>query len=236
MGDMNLIGKMKKELDERGVRGLGQKIWKKLSGSLFYTTSSIWYERDLTEPIHHFSPDIDVETRFLVHDKSVLIEWLKENASRFPWIYFEKELPPAIEYNHVFMVMLREGSIIGYVKIGRNRCYIHDFDKTISFKERTAFIYDTFVIPEYRGKALALFALNQSSQYLKDQGLEKIVCHIEKWNISSIRTFIKGGFRIKDSIRFIKLCHLPFFVRSGFQPFFDLGKQVAQMPSTDAVS
>lgn len=217
-----LIDKMINEYTLNGISGLFKKIWNKIHHFLFYTTYSVWYERDLCKSILHFSPDCTVETDLLQYDKSKIIEWLKENKTNFPWIYFEKEISSAISNDHIYFTVTCQSSIIGYVKIGIGSTYIHDFDKSIEFNKGIAFIYDTFVLPEYRGKKLALYSLNQIAQYLKEKNYTKILCHIEKCNIPSIRTFENAGFSAKDSLRFTRIARFSFFVRSGCFPVFNV--------------
>jgi len=226
MDDNSLAIKLRNEYAQHGILGIFQKLHNRITKSLYYSTCSFWYERNLKDPIDDFMPDINIKTEFLIHDKYRLVEWFKKNKSRFPWIYFEKEISAALKYDHIFLVMQFENNIIGYVKIGRDHCYIHDFDKLIQFEPGNAFIYDTFILPEYRGKNLALFAINQTCQYLREQGFKKIICHIEQWNTPSIKTFGKGGFRTTGTIRFIRLAHVPLFFRGGHLPFFDLEKQL----------
>lgn len=227
-----LLNRLRNEIAQCGVWGLSQKIWNKIAKFLYYSTSSVWYERNLDEPILHITSDLNVETEFLVHDKIRLVEWLKENKSKYPWIYFEEEVDTALKHNHVYLLMMLQDHIIGYVKIGIGPTYIHDFDQMLIFQQGTAFVYDTFTLPEYRGKSLALFALNQAAEYFKARSFERILCHIESWNLPSIKTFEKAGFRAKESIRFIRTARFSLFIRGGCIPFFNLERYLSR-PADD---
>jgi uncharacterized protein (DUF362 family)/GNAT superfamily N-acetyltransferase len=163
-----------------------------------------------------------VEIEFLARNRTKLIEWLEEKKNTFPWIYSEKELEAAHDQDHVFLILTYQGCIIGYVKIGLGQVYIHDFDQAPTFPPKTAFIYDTFVLPEYRGKRLASFALEQVSRYCREKKYSKILCHIERWNVVSVRAFEGAGYEARESIRFIRLAGVPFFLRRGFLPFLNL--------------
>lgn len=222
------IDRFRTEITQHGLWELTQKCWSKFANYLYHSTSSIWYARNLEDPIDHFIPDIILNIEFLVHDKYRLVEWLRENKIKYPWIYFEKEVEAALRHNHVFLIMLHQDQIIGYVKIGIGPTYINDFDQMIELMPGTAFVYDTFTLPDYRGKRLALFALNQTGEYFKALNFTQILCHIEEWNVPSIKTFEKAGFHPIDSIRFIRAACLSFFIRGGYVPFLKLERYLSR--------
>lgn len=216
------FNKIKGSVTCHGVMGVAGKLWRKLATLLYCTSCSTWYLRDLQVPVMPFSPEIDVTIKFLVEDKLNLVRWLAENKGTYPWIYIENEIDVAMENKHIFLEMTHHEQIIGYIKVGRGRTYIHDFDRIVEFPPGTAFIYDTFTLPEYRGKSLALHALNSLIAYLKEYKYKQIVCHIEKWNIPSIRTFEKAGFHAFNSIMFVRIIRFTFFIRNRFVPFIEL--------------
>lgn len=215
----HIIDRLKTAVARHGVWGVAGKLWHKVAAFLYYSSCSTWYERDLQAPVPAFTPAVDVKAEFLRDDKMKLVHWLRENSGTYPWIYFEEEIDAAMKYDHLFLLLTHLERIIGYVKIGRGHTYIHDFDRLVEFPPGTAFVYDTFTLPEYRGKNLALFALNNLCDYLKAHDYRRILCHIEAWNVPSIKTFEKAGFRAIDSIRFFRAARVAFFVRSGCRPF-----------------
>jgi len=221
---LKLANDNKAEFNLKGLGGVFRKGWQKTRQFMFYSTCSIWYERSLDDPISRFTPGLDLEPGFLAHDKGELIEWLKQHQNRFPWIFSNKEIESALINKHIFFILKHKHSIIGYVKIGVGPTYIHDFDKTVVFEPGAAFIYDTFILPEYRGMNLALFAVNEVARFCKERNFKKMICHIEKWNIPSVKTFKKAGFQAVDSIRFIRVGKLSFYLRNKYRPFFNLEK------------
>ena len=222
--ELKLAHDIKTEFDLNGLSGVFRKGWQKARQFMFYSTCSIWYERNLDDPVSRITPGLDLEPDFLAHDKSELIEWLKWHQNRFPWIYLNKEIETALANKHIFFILKHKHSIIGYVKIGVGPTYIHDFDKTLVFEPSAAFIYDTFILPEYRGMNLALFAVNEVARFCKERSFKKMICHIEKWNTPSVKTFKKAGFQAVDSIRFIRVGRLSFYLRNKYRPFFNLEK------------
>jgi len=204
---------------KKRISGLITRMVRKIKYLIFRTTSSLWFEKMLEEPDEPVLPAINAEVEFLDEEGGILIKWLKENRNLFPWIYFEGEVEVARENRHIFAVIRHAGTIVGYIKIGVNRTYIHDFDKIVHFPAGTAFIYDTFILPLYRGKNLALFALGQTVDYLKERHFKKVWCHIEKWNQPSLRLYRKKGFKEIGRIRFSRIFGIPLFLENGCKPF-----------------
>ncbi|MBI5235122.1 MAG: GNAT family N-acetyltransferase [Deltaproteobacteria bacterium] len=183
---------------------------------------SIWFYRTLKDPIKPVQPGMDVEMVFLAEDKSGLIAWLKENSRSFPWIYIEKEVESALANGHIFGCVRRNDEIAGYVKIGIGPTYIHDFGRTIRFPDGVAFIYDTFVAPEYRGKRIGLYAVSGALNHLKRAGFKGVWCHIEEWNCASLKTFMRAGFTEASRIRFMRVLGMPLYIRGDGRPMMKL--------------
>src|SRR3990172_1308508 len=209
-------------IKRKGPLFLFNRLYKKIKMLTFRTTCSIWFEKSLDEPVEFVSPGIDITTNFLVSDKSRLIDWLTKYHITFPWIYISKEIDAAKSDNHIFVTLLHQEKIIGYIKVGIQHVYIHDFDRVVSFPPTSAFIYDTFILPDYRGKHLALYGIAKTIDYLREGKFKKLWCHIEKWNQASLRTFQNAGFKEKGYIRFSRLFGLPFFIRDGYKPLVSL--------------
>lgn len=224
MAKNELIKKIKYDLDLHGISGVIRKAWKRIGNYIYYTTNSIWYERKLDNYLPAFIPRIDLETYFLVQDKSEIIEWLEINRSRFPWIVSKNETDFAQSYQHPFFILKYKKNIIGYIKIGIGPTYINDYNKAVIFNPETAFIYDTFILPEYRGMNLTVFSLLEVARYLKEQNYTRILCCIEEWNNSSKKAFEKAGFISRDSIRFIRIVSFSFYLRDGYRLLRSLEK------------
>ena len=199
-----------------------KRVFKKIKNLIFRTTCSIWFEKTLHEIPNPVAPDVDISIEYLMDDISRLSDWLKTHHAVFPWLYFRKELESAQANKHIYACILHQDVIIGYVKIGMNNVYVHDFDKVVHFPSKVAFVYDIFVLPEYRGKHIASYVLIKIIQFLKERGFEKLWCHIEGWNHASIKTFQKIGFKEKASIRFSRLFGFPFFLQNSYKPLKSL--------------
>lgn len=223
---ISILNKIQAVFYQNGFCGVMRKIKQRTLHNFFYTTCSTWYERNLNNSVNNFVPDIKLKTDFLVREKERLITWLQDNKTKFSWIYFEKEIDAAIKNDHIFLIISHQTQIVGYVKIGIGQVYIHDFDQLVSFPPDTAFIYDIFILPRYRGKKLSFYALNQVIEHLKNKNLNRVLCHIENWNLPSIKSFQKAGFQAIESIRFVRVASFPFFLQNRFLPFSNLERRI----------
>ncbi|RPI79647.1 MAG: GNAT family N-acetyltransferase [Desulfobacteraceae bacterium] len=215
-------------LRRKGVLFLFAKAAQKISAFAFKTSNSIWFEKRLDGSVAPAAPDTEISFEFLVQDKAKLIDWLKERRRVYPWMYLGKEMRTAWADQHIFAVILFGKSIIGYCKIGRNRVYVNDFDGTVCFPRKTAFIYDTFVLPDFRGRHVAYLAVLQIAAYLSKQCYRNLWCHIEEWNGASLAVFRKAGFEKKGLIRYCRLCGFPFFIKDRFYPMTKLDRFIRQ--------
>lgn len=107
--------------------------------------------------------------------------------------------------------LMSQDKIIGYVKIGKGRVYILDFDMVIDFPSNTAFVMDTFIQEEFRGKKLFHLLISTTKNDLNKKGYENLYCHIRKDNKISSVAYEKNGFSKVSSLRYMKICGKSFF-------------------------
>lgn len=221
---MGLAERIKLLYGRDGLTGLLRKGWRKSRHFLFYSTSSTWYKYELDRTVLLTAPTLNLEVVCLERDKSELIDWLEKNRDSFPWIFSKKELNSALANKHLFFILKHEKKIIGYIKVGIGPTYILDFDRTVEFEPEVAFVYDTFILPEYRGMNLALYALRLVSSHFRQKGFKRILCHIEPWNLPSVKTYEKAGFHKAGTIRFVRIAICSFYILNRSRPFLSLEK------------
>lgn len=167
-----------------------------------------WYEKNLLDLPNQFKPKIDVKID--VASTNEVIDWIKEK--KIPGTDDTFELEYAQANKHYFPVAKYNDKIIGFEKIGFKKIFILDFEGFIYLPDKAAMIYDTFVLPEYRNLGIASFLTRESMIYLKNKGFEKIYCHILPTNESSIRSFLKIGFKKIRNIYFLKILGVKFII------------------------
>jgi ribosomal protein S18 acetylase RimI-like enzyme len=175
---------------------LRRSIGKFLS-SIFATNSAIWFEKDLTEKLAEYQPKIPVEID--MNSTSQTIEWLKKQNER--WVVHPQEIATALKYNHCWPSARINGEIIGCIKIGFGNVFIVDYNKVVEFPDRMAFIYDTYVLEDMRGKGVAKYLITRAIKFIKTKGYTKVGCHIPPWNKVSIGAYEEMGFKKVNYIR-----------------------------------
>ena len=136
----------------------------------------------------------------------VTLNWIKK--LNVPWMLNKNELQTALNEEHYWLNIRHKGLIIGYLKIGSGNVYINDYKKIINFPSNVACIYDTFVLTGFRNKGVAAYLINETCDFVRRKGFNKIICHIPQWNISSLRAYSRVGFKKKKAIRLINILGL----------------------------
>lgn len=184
----------------QGVLRLGERLIKKIIHFVFITNSAIWFERDLLD-IAELEAKIPVEINMACGSET--IEWLKNREET--WLFNPREIEVGLKNNHYFPTVRYKGNIIGCAKVGMSRVYIADFERIINFPADMIFIYDTFVLPEYRGRGIAPYLISEIMKFAAAKGFRRIRCHIPDWNKASINAYTKIGFKKIKNIRCMRI-------------------------------
>ena len=176
---------------------------------LFVTNDAYWFVRDLQETIERPSARISATVDF--SDNEETIRWLQEKDFRFGWLYIPEEIALARAYGHYLPNARLNGEIIGYIKIARHKAYVLDYEAELNLPTSDAFVYDTFVLPEHRGKRIASSLIAEALVFLRQKGYGRLWCHIPGWNAASLSAFRRSGFRRVAHVRFFKILGHRFF-------------------------
>ena len=145
--------------------------------------------------------------------------WLFDNRERYPWIYFPDEIESSNQFDHWYPVIFDGKSLVAWIKLARTSVFIHDFEASVDLPGKVAFIYDTFVDPEYREQGLGCLIIEKTRSFLATEGYTAVACHIEDWNIPSIKAFKAAGFKPLGHIQYIRLAFIRFLIiDSKFRP------------------
>ena len=192
---------------QEGLPAIIQRGLKRLIRPFFETNSAFWFTRDLSAPLPEISPRCPVEIDLSSADET--IGWLRNHRER--WVFNQREVEIGLKEKHYFANVKCGGRIVGYAKVGKNKIYIHDYRKVLAFPRDCVFIYDTYVIPEYRGLRIAPYLVAQIMSFLKNDGVKRLGCHIPPWNIASMRVYEGLGFTRSKYVRYVKLLGLKVF-------------------------
>lgn len=183
-----------------------RRIFRSIKARSFQTSASGWYHLHLADPVAPPPLPGDLEFRVLeAAAREPLHHWLSTHRKTYPWVYNTQEMASARSHHHCYPVLLREGHIVGFIKLARGRVFIHDFECEVPLPSGVALIYDTFIDPELRGTGLGSGLITETAGWWRDQGGRSVLCHIEDWNASSVRAFSKAGFRRFGTVRYLRL-------------------------------
>lgn len=190
-------------LRSAGLGALFSKAVGRISESVFATNAADWYCADVSAEFHRVSRPTGATIDF--DDREGLLAWLAELQPSFPWVWDEHEVADARVCGHALPLMRINGDRAGFIMVGLSRAYVTDFQRSIDIPAQTAFIYDTFVHPNFRGRGLAAWAITQTIDFLRHRDMRFLWCHIPVWNRASIRSFEKCGFTKVAHVRYLRL-------------------------------
>jgi ribosomal protein S18 acetylase RimI-like enzyme len=86
------------------------------------------------------------------------------------------------------------GKIIGYCISVKE---LHNYNGVVmDITWKAAYIWDIYVVKEYRNKGVGTALLENTMAYLKSIGVEKVGLLVNYWNENAKRLFEKLGFRL----------------------------------------
>jgi len=188
---MGIIIKAQEIYKNEGALSLSKRGIKKAVRYIFETNSAYWLEKELSQEILPIQAQIPLEMDF--HSAQQTIEWMKTNAE--PWVFNPREIAVGLKEGHLFACARYQEEIIACVKVGLGKVYIQDYRKITDITKDSAFIYDTYVLPEFRRQGVAKYMVAEITRFLKNKGIRKLGCHIPPWNTASLNTYIHLGFK-----------------------------------------
>lgn len=177
-----------KILRERGLH----EFLRELSKKIYFEYQANWYVCDLAKPTTSFfskSGNFKVVNDIL--DKT--ISWMI--ALSIPGIASHSEIENIRNQRHLIYTLLANDLIAGYIIVGKGQVYILDFDQNIYFPQQKAFVMDTFIHDDFRGRKLFHFLISSVMMDLRRKGYKKLYCHIRKDNLTSISAYEASGFK-----------------------------------------
>ncbi len=200
---MSLITKGLQVFKDDGVAAFCRRAAVHVSESLLAMNSANWYRADLGCPPVRIEVQDNCAIRF--DATSETINWLFELRCEFPFAWNQRELMSATRHGHFYPLLKVDGRNAGYVKIGLAKAYVADFKSEIALPRGSAFIYDTFIHPEFRSCGLARFMISSVLRHLQSIDHDTVWCHIPAWNSPSARAFETNGFCKIARVRFVRV-------------------------------
>ena len=166
------------------------------------SNSANWYCCELATPAIEPKRPLGSEIEF---DSPEILGWLENLQSDFGWAFIEEEVDVATRLTHLLPLARIDDRKAGYLKVGIAEAYVTDFEATLNVPTRSAYIYDSFVHPDYRGHGIAQWMIAATLEELRSRGFERVWCHIPRWNAASIAAYEHSGFRKIAFIGYVRL-------------------------------
>jgi len=91
-------------------------------------------------------------------------------------------------------VALKDKEIVGYCVSVKK---LHSYEGIVmDVTWKSAYIWDLFVLKEYRNKGIGTALLNDAVAYLRSIGVEKVGLLVNYWNENTKKLFEKLGFKL----------------------------------------
>jgi len=121
---------------------------------------------------------------------------------------FEKIVPSANERfasgDLCFGAMV-DGTYVHLKWIALNRFYDPDTDRYIQLGSDSAYVYDGYTLPEYRGLGLTSIVLDETFRYLSKVGIKKVYSLIDHNNAASMKVKSKEKAHMIGTVTYVKI-------------------------------
>ena len=198
---MEDLKKVKRVYSEKGALEVIRRACKKVFRLVLETNSATWYVRNLDSSGVQVQADIPLNIDF--YDFEGTLNWIRDQ--NISWMLNVEELEVAIAEGHYWANAKVDGAIIAYTKVGFGRVHVNDYRKAVEFPKDTAFLYDSYVLPEFRGKKVVPCLMNEACLLLASRGFRKVLGYVPEWNTSSIKSVKRVGLKQARKIRYLRI-------------------------------
>ena len=163
------------------------------------------YEKDLKDDKDILSmPPLGIESKLLSPDR---YDELRE-LSQYP----DKEyIKKRFDDNHTCFLAIGDSKIAFYAwGVMGERVFVDGVTTwPLKVESGEAYVYNCFTAPEFRGKGIFPYMLNEAARFYKDHNASVLKAIVNGRNYASWRSFEKAGFKLTVIVRYMKLFFLP---------------------------
>jgi RimJ/RimL family protein N-acetyltransferase len=139
-------------------------------------------------------------------DVKLLSSKSKSELKKLTDIRFRKEeAERRFKAGHLCFVAEKNGHVINYVWVSFKPTHVDELEREIQVSPRSAYRYDGYTVPEYRGLGVLPVVLTRVADYIFKNGIEEIYDIVVSSNVSSLRAHEKIGSRKMGQITLVKL-------------------------------
>ena len=170
-----------------------------ISGDLLRNEKLYFFEK-LTDQRLKAKAKINVNVRIVESEDFPKI------AKRFENL-LETEAINRSKMGHICFGAELNGEFVHSTWVSFNNAYVGPLERKLRVSSDSAYIYDIFTVPEYRGLQIAPKVFSDVLNYLRDiRKIKKIYVSISHTNYSSLRVAKKEGLRKIGAIKYVRIC------------------------------
>jgi ribosomal protein S18 acetylase RimI-like enzyme len=121
---------------------------------------------------------------------------------------FKEKAIERFKAGHLCFIAEKNGKIVNYIWVCFHEAYIDELERKIRIGSDSAYRYDAYTYPEYRGMGIFPIVLVKAADSLFQNGIKEIYDLVSADNFSSLRSYQKIGSRKMGEITLMKLLSL----------------------------
>jgi len=192
----------------------------KLRGfSRFAFGSIIVYEKMFVfETLPHETPGLKIVDKAKVDVKLLQAKSVSESKKLERAGFRREEAEKRFKAGHLCFVAEKNGDIVNYVWVSFDATFVDEVGRKIRVGPQSAYRYDGYTVPEYRGLGILPVMLTRVADYLFQNRIEEIYDVVVSNNLPSLRAHEKVGSRKMGEITLIKLLRSSRYSCKGSTP------------------
>jgi GNAT superfamily N-acetyltransferase len=127
------------------------------------------------------------------------------------------EVQQRLKAGDLCFVALSDGNLANYAWFCFSEEYINELERNIRVSAGSAYRYDVFTLPAYRGKGVFPSAFEESSKYLSQNGIKELYGLVDSSNSPMLRVYEKAGIASRKigNVTYIRLLNRRRYVFRG---------------------
>lgn len=178
-----------------------------MRGYKYYRHKSIWFALPLNDDIRIAPPRFRGRLDF--DNPGGIISWIEKH--NIPGTNDRNEISKMKDRGHLFVGVMDQNEIMGYLKIGWDTVYVLDYDTDIQLPEGDYFILDFYISPEGRGRGGGAFALTALALEMKQRGFKRGVMHVRIDKIPMLKSGASTGYQEIGRVDYTSLLGMRLF-------------------------
>jgi len=181
----------------------------KILRKIFVREKVLFFEKFLPDPCIRADIKAEISVKIFKTDDFSKISKDFEN-------FFEIEAKRRLKLGHISFGAELDGEFVHLTWISFDEAYVGSLERKIRVYPNSAYVYDTYTVPEYRGLGIAPKVMNAALHYLyKTKKIRTAYMAISEDNVPSLRTAQKETFRKIGAITYTRIYKLKLYRFEG---------------------